>query len=95
MIQRQRYKDLVINQIKKTDCPVAPIAFQNLFNGIDQVGKIIAHLCDKEKALLMQDRLMKDFSNEELDGIIGESPELLLSLLAMVKESSIRFSIKK
>lgn len=82
----------MIRVIKKTQNPVAHLAIHNLANGIEQVAKVIAHTCDKEKVTSIQDRLLKDFTDAELDEQkLAYTPEYLLALLALTKGALINY----
>ena len=47
-------------------------------------------MCDESSTHIFQNRLLKDFSDEELN-TISKSPEFILAILSMAKQSIIDF----
>ena len=84
------YKEKTINLIKKTNSSVAPLALHSFESGVERFAKVIAPMCDQSSTHIFQNRLLKDFSDEELN-TISKSPEFILAILSMAKQSTIDF----
>lgn len=94
MKQGERYKAMTIELIRKTNNPVTPIALQGLMDGIESTAKCIAPNCKRENVDALSARLLKDFSDDELNNQVGKSPEFLLVLLAHTKETALRYALQ-
>lgn len=89
-MKNEDYRDRAIRLIRKTDNPVAPLLLHSFENGVEKMAQMIAPLCSEEQSNLYRERLLKDFSDEELERMSGD-PNFILALLAMVKQSTIDF----
>jgi hypothetical protein len=90
----KEYKDFVIKLCEKTNNPLAPIILHKFENDVEKMASLVlVPLCKEDKTNTLSERLLKDFSNEELK-TVSSDPNFLLALLAIVKESTIMFTTK-
>ena len=81
------------NAIEKTGNPLAPVLLQEAFGRVEQIGTMLAPICDQQKVEVYSQRLMGSWTDEELNAITAE-PEFIMALAGMLSESLIRFGSK-
>src|SRR6266404_3282174 len=62
----------------------------NFQNGVEQSVKVLVPTSDQSKVSNLINRLLKDFTNEELKEI-AKSPEFIIATLTITKQSIIKF----
>lgn len=84
--------DLMIGLIKRTGNPVAPLIMNELANAIEHARGLFPNRdMSEERVKGYQERLLKDFPEEELSQIAA-TPEFITAMMVMVKTSLIGFT---
>jgi hypothetical protein len=79
-------KRAFIQLIERFDSPLAPIQVQSTYAAIQSLGPTLAGNANEAETQALAERLMKDFSDEEMERISG-SPELVLALMGVLQQS--------
>lgn len=79
-------KERVVHLIEITQNPMAPIHLQELYIACMRVGQMLTVLTDRATATELQNRLLLDFSNEELNEL-SSKPEFIIALSACLVAS--------
>lgn len=74
------------NAIKATGDPLAPIKLQNAHANVTAVGKMLVPLSTANQARVISERLLKDFTDTELD---KPNPTLVIVLCNLLCEAMI------
>lgn len=74
------------NAIERTGDPTAPIKLQEAHKYAASVGKMLAPMCNQLEVQSVSQRLLKDFSDAELD---KANPALVMALCGCLVEALI------
>lgn len=83
-------KELQIKLIERTKDATVPLKVEALANAIDNLAPLLATLCNREDVEDFRDRLLTDFTEEELERI-GSDPAFLIAILGNARVALERF----
>lgn len=90
----QKIKEFIAGLITRTDNPMAPMIFESAYNAAEQMGKIMAPLADRAKTDAIAEQIMGQWPNDEVLNELSASPEWIVVLSSMLKESLVGFAKK-
>lgn len=85
-------KRMHLGLIRRTKNPIAPLAMQQLADGIQAMASVLTLICRKEEVEIIQQRLLSSFNDEEVLNKQASSAEWILALLAMLSSSCKQFT---
>ncbi len=86
-------RDFCIALIKRTKNPIMPINVQTLADGIASVSSVMVGLTTKEQVERFQERLLKEFPDEEINRV-NHDPAFIVALLSMLQRSMVNFTVE-
>lgn len=86
-------KEKFIGGIEATGNALAPILLQEAYSRVGAVARMFVPMSDKNKVTDILARLMKDFSDGELD-YLPASTEFIIALSGMYNQALVEYAMK-
>lgn len=83
-------KQVFIQLIKKTENPIAPLAFNDAFNGCDRVARILVPFGSNTKVEEITSKLLQSFPDN--DDAFARDPNFIISLCSLLSQSLVEYA---